>query len=273
MTDPLLEKLVRFQRPELVLPFAQNLSTQDVAGIFGTDEAGYRSTLESLATLRTAVAARLAADPVVGSRLSHVPFKAGDHLVAIGESTTADRLSWFELLRTVLETHRPDLSLRFTNLAVSGATSTQTLAALPSIRRQAADWTFCMLGGNDAQRLGASDDTLLVSRPETLRNLAQLRARAGTDGRWIWLTPTPVDESRIAAYPFFRSSGISWTNADLKELATALSHMADPVIDSSAAVTHVGPHAFAEDGLHPSLATHEALAAQVLEALTDGNRR
>lgn len=35
MTSPMLEKLVRFQRPESLLPFAQNLDAQTLAGIFG----------------------------------------------------------------------------------------------------------------------------------------------------------------------------------------------------------------------------------------------
>ncbi|MCX5065973.1 GDSL-type esterase/lipase family protein [Micromonospora lupini] len=275
MTSPMLEKLIRFQRPERVLPFAQNLRVQTLAGIFGADETEYRTALETLIRQRAAAAARLATDPQVRADLTNLPFRPGDHLVAIGESTTADRLSWFELLRVLLQTERSDLRLRFDNLAVSGATTTQVLATVPAIRRQSADWMFCMLGSNDSQRLDAADGPLLVSRSETLRNLAQLRARAlpVAESRWLWLTPTPVDETRVAAFPFFRGAGITWTNADITDLSAALLDSDDVVIDSAPAVTTAGADAFTDDGLHPSTTTHEALAARVLSALARGTDR
>ena len=275
MTNPMIEKLIRFQRPERLLPFAQNLSVQTLAGLFGTDETEYLSTLETIDSQRTASAAQLAADPEVRANLANLPFQKGAHLVAVGESTTADRLSWFELLRTLLETERSDLELRFDNLAVSGATSTQVLATAPAIRRQAADWMFCMLGTNDSQRFAGPSGPSLVSRPETLRNLTALRALAlpAESSHWIWLTPMPVDETLIAGFPYFRGSGITWTNADIAELSSALRDLDDPVIDSSPAVTLAGAHAFTEDGLHPSIATHEALAARVVAALTERTPR
>ncbi|RVW08272.1 SGNH/GDSL hydrolase family protein [Prescottella agglutinans] len=273
MTNPMLEKLIRFQRPEHTLPYARNLSVETLSGIFGTDEDQYRSVLEGFDVQRTEVAARLAADPRVSAHLETLPFERGARLVAIGESTTADRLSWFEILRTILETHRPDLELRFANLAVAGATSTQMLAAVPAIRRQTADWMFCMLGGNDSQRLGSADGPQLVTRQETLRNLTELRAQAFPDdsSRWIWVTPTPVDETLVAAFPFFRDAGISWTNADLSSLAAAILAMPGLAVDSTPAVSD--RHGFTEDGLHLSIATQEALTARILGALSEGDAR
>lgn len=269
MTNPMLEKLIRFQRVERALPFAQNLGVSTLASIFGADEAEYRSALLDLDSQRTAATARLAADPQVRANLDNAPFRPGDHVVAIGESTTADRLSWFELLRTLLETERPDLALCFDNFAVSGATSAQVLASAPAIRRQTPDWAFCMLGANDSQRFDTLDGPLMVSRPETLRNLDELRARAhrGQDTHWIWLTPTPVDEALVATFPFFQMSGITWSNADIAELSATLLERDGVVIDSTAAVTIAEPHAFTEDGLHPSITTHEALAARLLDQL------
>lgn len=272
VSNPMLEKLVRFQRPEQLLPFARQLSERIVADIFGVEEAEYRSVLETLDGLRTAAADRIAEDPDSGPRLRNVSFRHGAHLVALGESTTADRLSWFEILRTLLEKHRPELELRFTNLAVSGATTTQVLATLPSIRRQAADWTFCMLGSNDSQRYAGAGGPLLVSRDETLRNLTELRTRAlpHDDASWVWITPTPVDEERIAEFPYFSGPGITWRNADLRALARSQGTGDDLVVDGARAVpaSGAGPDALAEDGLHPGTATQERLAVQVLEALT-----
>ncbi|WP_327287947.1 SGNH/GDSL hydrolase family protein [Streptomyces sp. NBC_01198] len=275
MTDLMLEKLLRFQHPERVLPFARDLDAHILAAIFRTDEANYRSTLDFLDRQRELAAKRLADTPDVRSHLDRLPFRPGDHLVAIGDSMTADRLSWFELLRTLLKNERPDLGLRLDNLAVSGATSTQVLASLPAIRRQSADWMFCMLGNNDSQQLDTAGGKLLVSRSETLRNLTLLRARAlpADTSRWVWLTPTPVDEARVATFPFFRSAGITWTNADIAELSATLLADDDPVIDSAPAVTSAGADAFTDDGLHLGITTHEALAAHVLAELAEGTRR
>lgn len=275
MTDPMLAKLVRFQRPEQMLPFARNLSPKTLAGIFGTEEADFRGCLDDFARQRTAAAARIVAEPSTSSSLRDTPLKPGAHVVAVGESTTADRLSWFEILRTLLETHRPDLRLRFTNLAVSGATTTQTLATLPGIRHQAADWLFCMLGTNDSRRCATSGGPLLVSPDETRRNLTELRARAlpNRDAAWVWVTPPPVDEGRVAAFPFFADSGVRWWNDDLDALVRTLPTRNDLVIDSSAAVSRADPDAFAEDGLHPSAAAQEALAARVLVALASEETR
>lgn len=274
MTNQILEKLVRSQRLENSLPFARDLDIQTLAGVFGAEETEYRSVIEDLDRRRVEAAARIADAPAAQAYLQALPFEENAHLIAIGESTTADRLSWFEILRTLLNTHRPDLRLRMTNLAISGATTTQTLAMQPAIRRLAPNLVFCMLGTNDSQRLAAPDGPLLVSPEETKRNLTELRTRAvpNGDARWVWLTPTPVDEERIARFPFFAGSGISWNNDDLKELTRTLPTVDDLVIDSSMVVDTADPDALADDGLHPSATAHEALAAKVLEALAGEER-
>ena len=274
MNNPMLEKLVRFQRPDQALSFAPNLDARTVASIFGTDEPDYRRVAEDLDQRRAAAVARIAGSPTTDELLRALPFEPNAHLVAIGESTTADRLSWFEVLRTLLDTHRPDLRLRFTNLAVSGATTTQALAMLPAIRRYEPDWVFCMLGTNDSQRLAAPDGPLLVSPEETRRNLTQLRARAlpNNTGSWVWLTPTPIDEARVARFPFFAGSGIGWNNADLDELTRTLPTGNDLVVTTSTAFSDTTSDALADDGLHPSAAIQEALATQVLGVLAGEER-
>jgi acyl-CoA thioesterase-1 len=271
MNNPLLDKLVRFQHPDRVLPFARGLSDQTMASIFGTDEASYRTTLERLGSQVTRAASELAADPDVRVDLARMPFEVGAHVVALGESTTADRLSWFEILRALLERERPELQLRFDNLAVTGSTTTQALASVPAIRRQSADWILCLLGTNDSQRLGAPG-ALLVSRPESLRNLDEVRAQASGEKKahWTWITPTPVDEARVAQFPFFRSGGISWANADIAALSRSLSELGGTVVDSAAAVAAAGVDAFEDDGIHVGIATHAALASRVLHSLALG---
>lgn len=266
--DALLEKLVRFQQPEKVLPYARDLSARTVAAIFGTDEGDYRRAREELDRQRNAAVQRL--EPLLVPLLGALPFQPGAHLAAIGESSTADRLSWFEILRSLLEAHRPDLQLRFTNFAVPGATTTEALSALPAVQRQAPDWVFCKLGTNDSQRLGGPAGTMLVSQGETLRNLAEIRRLSLPDGKgtWVWVTPTLVDESRIASFPHFAAAGITWTNADLDDLTKRLPTGSDVVVNGSAVASEAAPNAFGEDGIHPTITTHEVLCTQILQALT-----
>lgn len=270
MTNPMLEKLIRFQHPGRVLGYAGEVTDQTLANIFGTDEETYRTMLTSIDIQRDGAVTMLAADPDVRADLLRVPFTRGAHIVAVGESTTADRLSWFEILSALLQAERPDLDLRLDNLAVSGATTTQSLASVPSIRRQSADWIFCMLGSNDSQRFGSSDGPRLVSRDESSRNLREIRARAvpGNASRWVWVAPTPVDESLVARFPFFRAAGITWTNTDLAYGAQDYAEMDDLVIESAPAVAAAGESAFIEDGVHPTLATQTVLASRVLAVLS-----
>jgi acyl-CoA thioesterase-1 len=267
MTDPMLEKLVRFQHPDRTLGYTRSLTDSTRAALFGTDEDALRATMQHLDAQRAAAARELAADPQVAADLARVPFSPGQRLVAIGESATADRLSWFEILRTLLHSERPDLDLRLENLAVSGATTTQALAAAPALRRQAGDWVFCMLGSNDAQRFGTPDGPRLVSPTETLRNLRELRAQAhlGEHARWVWVAPTPLDEALVAQFPFFRAAAITWTNRDVAELTAALRNLEDLMIDTADATTGADP--FLDDGLHPSLATQKAIAARTLASI------
>ncbi|RNL62595.1 hypothetical protein EFK50_12595 [Nocardioides marmoriginsengisoli] len=266
MTSAMIEKLVRFQDPERTLGYARGLDDTTRAAIFGTDPATYLQVVASLEEQRREAAAQLAADPAVRLHLDRLPFERGQRIVAIGESTTADRLSWFEILSTLVAAERPDLELSLVNAAVSGATTTQTLAGLPALRRVQGDWTFCMLGSNDLQRFDGADGPRLVRNEETVRNLTELRRRQPSGGTtWVWVTPTRVDEAAVARFPFFGAAGISWSNADVDDLAASIGGLGDLRIDT-AAVTY-GPGAFIEDGVHPSVETQKRLVVAVLAGI------
>ena len=71
------------------------------------------------------------------------------------------------------------------------------------------------------------------------------------------------------AFPCFRQARISWTNADIAELSDWLRATDDIVIDTAPAVASAEPQPFVDDGLHPSLATQEALAACVIASLVE----
>ncbi|MFJ6758687.1 SGNH/GDSL hydrolase family protein [Streptomyces sp. NPDC091273] len=252
------ERLLRFHQPEKLLRYLGPLDEPVLAALFGTDAGDYRGRLERFEDRNREAAAALSAEPGAASRIAALPFRPGEHVVALGESTTADRLSWFGILRHLL----PE-GVRCTNLAVSASTTAQALAQqLPVLGFQRPDWVLCMLGANDVQRI---DRTPLVDFAETCRNLTALHdlAVARTGARWVWLTPTGTDPDLVERYEHFRRAGLSWSEADLDAVAGFLLDRPEPVVDTRHAAR--GHHE--ADGLHLTPAGQRAVTAALLETL------
>ncbi|AZM92789.1 SGNH/GDSL hydrolase family protein [Streptomyces sp. W1SF4] len=255
--DP-AERMLRFHQPERVLRHLGPTPDEGaLAALFGLDRTGYHTRLAGFEQRNRSAATALAADPGATALRAGLPFRPGQHVVAVGESTTADRLSWFEILRHLL----PE-GVRCTNAAVSGSTTTQALANLPQLAFHQPDWVLCMLGANDAQRL---DGVPLVAPAETHRTLLALRdvAVRRTGARWIWLTPPGVDPGRVAQYVHFQRAGLTWAGTDLDTVAEFLLAQPETTIDTRAAAQgHLE-----EDGLHLTPAGQQRIAATVLEVL------
>ncbi|MEV4425670.1 SGNH/GDSL hydrolase family protein [Streptomyces sp. R-07] len=263
--NDLTDKLVRFQQPEKTLRYLGELPDTRLAGLFGLDPEAYRKRLRDLDDRTRVTATELLKDPVFAERAGRLPFRPGQRIVALGESTTADRLSWFSILGHLL----PD-GIALVNLAVSGSTTTQALAQLPQLAFLRPDWILCMLGANDAQRLGRDAETAgtrLVSAAETERNLLALRELAGQPdaSRWIWLTPSSVDQERADAYPHFRRAGIGWASEDVDGVADFLLGRPERTVDTRRATT--GLHL--DDGIHLTLDGQRAVTVALVDALTE----
>lgn len=269
MTTELAAKLVRFQRPELSLPYLNGIEDAAIAALFGLQGDEYHSLREDFATEARAAAADLLTEPEVASQVDRLPFASGARVLAIGESSTADRLSWFEILRHLLELRRPGDAITLTNLAVAGSTTTQALKSMAALGFQRPDWVFCQLGANDAQRLG-DDGPRVVSSEETARNLALLHDEGVrlSGARWIWLTPTDLDEALTATFPPFRQAGIGWRAKDAEETARVLRDRPEPVIDTLAVTRPSSAHRlFEPDGVHLTPAGQVAVTRAVVSAL------
>ncbi|MFI9596477.1 SGNH/GDSL hydrolase family protein [Nonomuraea sp. NPDC052265] len=270
MTDPMTERLVRFQRPG-ALPYLIGADESRLAALFGLDADAYRALLDGFDRQARQAAETLLARPGLADAVDRLPLNAQGgqnafHVVAVGESTTADRLSWFEILGRLVALRRPGDAVRFTNLAISGSTTTQALTQLPALGFQRPDLVLCMIGANDAQHLAPGAPTL-VSAAETERNLAMLHDLAQERGpaRWVWLTPSPVDEPRAAAYPHFRRAGISWAAKDIDVTADHLLGRPELTVDTRLAVSD--DHHFLDDGVHLSIEGQREITAAVVRAL------
>jgi lysophospholipase L1-like esterase len=142
---------------------------------------------------------------------------------------------------------------------------------VPIVAQQPA-WIVCALGGNDAVRIGPEPNQTLVSLDETLRNLAELRrlATQTTDAEWIWLTRMPIDEARMDAYAPFQMGPLAhvFRNADFDPINAWVREQPETVVDYHAAFGDPVPPEFQEpDGLHPTLAGHQAVAREFVQHL------
>ncbi|MEV6431027.1 SGNH/GDSL hydrolase family protein [Nocardia sp. NPDC051463] len=266
----MLEKLLRFQQPAKSLPYLNGLSDEQIAGLFTLDVGAYQARAADFTARTHRTAATLLENPAIATQVDQLPFTAGQHVVAIGESSTADRLSWFEILRQLLAIRRPNDAIRLTNLAVSGSTTTQALSSLPGLGFHKPDWVLCQLGANDAQRIGGPEGPRLVSIAETERNFGWLYERVSqlTSAEWIWLTPTAVDEARVSAFPHFERAQISWSAMDLETTAQLLIERPEPTIDVLSCTTPT-PDTHLEDGVHLTELGQQQVTAAVVAALAD----
>jgi acyl-CoA thioesterase I len=97
---------VRFAHPKKILaageiPVPRALSDEVVARLYGLSERSYRAIRRRLDTIVRDMAQEI--DAEFGCEWSdHAPFKAGDVVLALGDSITDDYQSWAEILRDFL---------------------------------------------------------------------------------------------------------------------------------------------------------------------------
>jgi acyl-CoA thioesterase I len=239
--------------------------------IFGLQPERYAEATARFDTNARNAARQLLADDRFAARIDALPFGSGQSVLAVGDSVTDDLQSWAEILRHLLDLRRPGHGVRVVNGGLSAHTTAMVLRRWPATLAQRPEWIICMLGGNDVTRVGPEPTKPQVSLAESIANLVELRriATALTAASWVWMTPAPVMEDRIAAFPAFRYGQSTWRNADILALADAIGRFDDPVVDL-AATFGVPPHATLQgpDGVHPSLGGQTAIVTALVEHLT-----
>lgn len=192
-------------------------------------------------------------------------------MLAVGDSATDDLQSWAEILWHLLDLRRPGDRVRVVNGGLSARTTAMVLRQWPAALAQRPDWIVCMLGGNDVTRVGPAPPKPQVGLAESIANLVELRRIAAelTAASWVWMTPTPVREDRVAEFPAFRHGQSTWRNTDLLALAEAVSRFDEPLVDLVAAFgTPPDSDLLGPDGVHPTLAGQAAIVTALVEHLT-----
>jgi acyl-CoA thioesterase-1 len=263
--DAVTELTVQLQRLEAFheLPGAASVDYDTQAVLLGTSGRVVRELRAAMRDRVASSAKSLSADPDVLQAVDRLP--ADDGIACVGDSLTADRQSWAEMLEGVLRERRPDV--RLINLGRSADTTMDIVRRLTMVLGERRPSLFIvMVGTNDACRNAPLPGEPLTSDAETRRNLGRIaEIVSGRSARLMWVTPPPILEEIVAAFPMFRAVGISFTNDDLARKAQIVRERPEPVVDLWPSFAGVSSkHLFLGDGLHLSAAGQALVARQIL---------
>ncbi|WP_161606294.1 SGNH/GDSL hydrolase family protein [Microlunatus speluncae] len=237
--------------------------------IFGLEPDEYGKIMNDFAAAADGAAEQLLDDAAFAAQVDALPFRPGQTVLAVGDSQTDDSQSWAEILRGLLDRRKPDVKL--INGGLSAHTTSMILRRWPAtLAATKPDWILCLLGGNDVTRVGPDPVKTQVGLDESLANLRELRriAAARTSAGWVWLTPVPVDEDRVAAYPPFRFGESTWRNDDLVAFARAMRDLPDPLVDLTEVFgVPADPALQGPDGVHVNLAGQSMITRVLVERL------
>ncbi|SDO74104.1 acyl-CoA thioesterase-1 [Nakamurella panacisegetis] len=194
---------------------------------------------------------------------------AGETIAVVGDSITADRLGWCELLTATATRIDPASPDRWRNFGVSGDTTANVLERFDLIAAAAPTRVLILLGTNDAREHGRPRSGYrMATASETGRNLAALinLCQADLGARVTLLTPPPGMQERIDAT--FASAAISWQASAIDELAQVVRDLDPRGVDIHHEMTADGPADLLEnDGVHPNVRGQLLIATAVARHL------
>ncbi len=250
-----------------LLPGAKD--SKGEAGFIGIDENEMKKLRLAYVEEAQTAADELLKDDAILEQIDKLPFKNGDHIIAIGDSMTDDLRGWFEMLKYVVETARPELELTWSNEAVHEDTSVDALKRLNrSVMHNKPNWVFVMLGSYDAMRYHAAPDRTLVSLAEYWENMNSIENAVDqvTKNPIVWISPAPVITELMADNALFE--GVI-ENLDLSQFRECYQGRKGIVIDPHGKRMGTPPEAwnYLPDGFYPSIAGHLATTKAVLLGL------
>jgi len=213
------------------------------------------------------------ADPEFAASLAGLPWRDGDRVVAVGDSITADRLGWFEMLAAAMRRAGTAPGPSLLNLGVSGNTTADVLERFDLLEAARPTVVLMMLGTNDARAHGRRHGHRMASPRETERNLrALVDIVVGEFGATVRLiTPPAVDQNRSTA--FFTDMPLRWHAETVAEVADVVRAIDPDSVDVHEAMLAHGLDGLMEaDGVHPSLTGQRFLLGTVATRLAASAR-
>jgi len=213
----------------------------------------------------------LMADTAYRAAVETLPLADGDRLVAIGDSVTADRLGWFELLKASLEISGRE-GVDIVNLGLSGDTTADVLERLDVVEAARPTWVLVMLGTNDTRYHGPNQAYRMVALEETERNLRALMEFVTDDlsAEITFITPPPGDQERIGVY--FRDARVAWRAAELDAAAELIRKLDPACVDVNESMRATSGKFLEQDGVHPTAAGQRHIARFVVGQLSQVRR-
>jgi acyl-CoA thioesterase I len=271
-TDDERRNFVRYTRLEQWpllnrFPISPDLQLELYAQMLACSQDDVARIVTSLDAATEMIASQLLSEPRFRAALDRLPYADDDRVVALGDSITADRVGWFEILSLSLR-QAGRQSLYTANLGLSGDTTADVLARYDILESERPTHVLVMLGTNDVRAHGRHARHRMVTPPETERNLRALVDLVTNDigAAIILITPPVADQRRISAS--FEGAASGWDRAALDEVADAVRRVDPNHIDVRASLDEFDLMTVVDsDGIHPSQRGQQVMARTVVSGL------
>jgi acyl-CoA thioesterase-1 len=271
MQNPMIENWIQYTHLEKLYGYLPGMDEALMARLFGLKLEDYREVKDRFDANAREAAQELLEDASFAGRVDRLPFHSGETVLGVGDSFTDDLRSWLEIVRHLLEARRPRDEICIINAGLSAHTTAMVLRRfVPNVIAWRPDWIICLLGGNDATRVGPEPNKTQVSVEETVKNLEAMRriARTQTDANWVWITPPTYDEERASSFPPFKQGQSVFRNDDVIAIGNHIREQPEMVVDIQRIFgLPPSPEFQGLDGVHPSLAGQKAIARAFVERL------
>jgi len=210
---------------------ALNINEQTQAGIMGLTTEELAESLKNFENKSKQLALELLKDQVVIDYLEELPFKDEEKLVVYGDSSSAEKGGWVDVLKHVIEIGS-EKKIEIINSSVSGLTSTSLLQSMGNrVLAHNPDWVILNFGTWDSFRVNYAADRPLVSLTEFWENLQSIRtAIESLDSRnpIIWMSPSSVIEEATNINPLFNGS---FDNSEIRAYQEVMRDKGGIIID------------------------------------------
>jgi lysophospholipase L1-like esterase len=271
---PQQQFLIDFKLDQVPATLGLNVSDSAAALLLGLNQADFNVEVAKVCAEVEEAAQALLKEAEVAEAVAAWTLARKTTLLFLGDSITAMRRSYAEILNAMLKQARPEVQLDFINLAQSGFTSGNGLQDTYTVYlSKQPDCAFIFFGANDSTHVEGIQGRTLVSLDEYKDNLRQIVAafQQHTRARVVLFTPTPVVESAAnAAYNAMRLFYSNDTAAKFADATRALAK-SESVLCLDLWM-HFGspPEAkqFGADGLHPNLEGQKEIVRYLLKTIS-----
>lgn len=255
-----LEKyLLQFLNIEKRFPLLPGISnTEAVAHLFGLEESELTTLRDMYAANAKEAALELLKDDEVIEWIDKLPFSSNETIIALGDSSTDDLQSWFQIFSELISIAVPDTEFRFINAGQASDTSSEALRRLHrDVLSYDPDWVIVSLGMFDASRLSIAPKRTLLPLAETWENLSTIEdaIKEVTENPVIWISPPPIIPGLLDKMELF---DFDIEDKDLDQIRQIITGKTGYIVDPKGKRMGSPPEAwyYLSDGINPSLSGH-----------------